>query len=95
VNLSSCRWRSRIERGCILLNGGIATDAAVVLKPLDTLTYFRAPWAEPDVPNFVDVLFEDEDMVKSLIPVLLSCLAHFIDLAVRPECQNLLLSCFA
>lgn len=30
------------------------------------LVYTRAPWQEPDVPNYMDILYEDEDMVSCL-----------------------------
>lgn len=58
------RWKSRIQRGLVKLNGQVATDPQILLRPSDTLVYFRAPWQEPDVPNYVDVLYEDEHMVR-------------------------------
>lgn len=55
-------WRQRVERGLIQLNGRPAS----INDPLsvnDILTYHRPPWEEPEVPDDVQLLYEDKEIL--------------------------------
>jgi len=54
-------WRSRIHQGQILLNGErVAAQTALQLN--QSLSYFRPPWHEPNVPLTFEILYEDADL---------------------------------
>ncbi|MBE9241254.1 RluA family pseudouridine synthase [Synechocystis salina] len=54
-------WQERIERGQIQLNGQ-PINPHHPLQSGQILTYWRSPWAEPDVPLSLSVLYQDEDI---------------------------------
>ena len=65
---TEAEWRSRIERGLILLDGQMARSQQVLDKG-QRLTYRRLPWQEPKVPMDFEVLYEDEDLWAIAKPV--------------------------
>ena len=54
-------WQQRIEAGQILVDDHPATPATVLEKG-QTLTYWRSPWVEPDVPLDLPILYQDQDL---------------------------------
>ncbi len=77
---SEHEWLERIERGAVRLDGAVVTPSTV-LRTGQTLSYERAPWAEPEAPSTFDVLYEDDDLVAvdkpSGLPVLPG--GHYLD----------------
>ena len=53
------QWQSRIEQGQIHLDNQ-PVHPHTRLKPNQTLSYHRSPWAEPNVPLTFDILHEDD-----------------------------------
>jgi hypothetical protein len=43
------------------------SSACVFCRAGDRLTYFRLPWAEPDAPSSITILYEDEHVVSKAI----------------------------
>ncbi|WP_228015783.1 pseudouridine synthase [Synechocystis salina] len=54
-------WQERIELGQIAVDGK-TVNPSYPLQAGQTLTYWRSPWAEPDVPLTLPVLYQDEDL---------------------------------
>lgn len=57
------RWRARIEHNQITINGVPTPNPNHLLSTRCTLAYHRPPWAEPDAPHSLDVLYADAHMV--------------------------------
>ncbi|AIE75346.1 MULTISPECIES: RluA family pseudouridine synthase [unclassified Synechocystis] len=54
-------WQERIESGQIQVDGhSVKTSHPLQLG--QTLTYWRSPWAEPEVPLQLPILYRDEDL---------------------------------
>lgn len=51
------RWRTHIREGRVRLDGA-ACDVSTVLVVRQRLEYHRAPWAEPDVPLELPILYD-------------------------------------
>ena len=60
-------WRERLLRGLILLDGEVAT-ADAELRAGQQLSYVRPPWREPKVPDGIEILHEDEDLIAVAKP---------------------------
>ncbi|NJM47362.1 MAG: RluA family pseudouridine synthase [Alkalinema sp. RU_4_3] len=60
-------WRSRIESGLVQLDGALTTHETTLTLG-QTLTYYRPPWQEPEVPCRFDLLYEDEDLLVVVKP---------------------------
>lgn len=59
---TEAEWRDRIARGAVRVDGRqVASDA--VLRAGQTVTYDRAPWAEPDTPTAFGVLYADDQII--------------------------------
>ena len=67
------QWRERIQSRQILLEDK-STTADTFLQAGQTLTYYRPPWKEPEVPLSFEVIYEDMDLLivnkPSGLPVL-------------------------
>jgi len=61
---SAAEWTERICNGQVKIDGRRVCDA---LTPLpaggSTLQYVRRPWREPEAPNYVRLLYEDEHVL--------------------------------
>lgn len=60
-------WKSRLDKGEILLNG-VQAHPGVVLEPGVWLVWRRPPWEEPDVPRAYELLYEDNDLLAVAKP---------------------------
>lgn len=73
-------WKTHIEEGRVHLNGERVTPDTH-LKVGHTLTYDRPPWVEPEAPQNIEVLHQDDHIVvvnkPSGLPVLPG--GHFLD----------------
>ncbi|KAL6011120.1 hypothetical protein ACLOJK_001564 [Asimina triloba] len=47
----------------ITVDGQVVTDPDITLRDGSTLLYSRLPWREPDAPHFLEILYEDDDMI--------------------------------
>ncbi|KAL6901880.1 hypothetical protein ACP4OV_004756 [Aristida adscensionis] len=57
-------WIRRIRNGQIMVDGEVVTDPDMTPRDGSKLVYRRLPWQEPFAPYFLDVLYEDDDMVS-------------------------------
>lgn len=55
-------WQARLNGGEVVLDGMNASGKEI-LRAGETLVWNRPPWAEPDAPQYFDVLFEDEHLL--------------------------------
>ena len=60
-------WRQRFAVGLIRLDGELAA-ADAPLRSGQLLTYQRPPWREPQVPDDIEVVFEDDDLIAVAKP---------------------------
>eukprot|EP00882_Tetradesmus_deserticola_P018339 GHRQ01019698.1.p1 GENE.GHRQ01019698.1~~GHRQ01019698.1.p1 ORF type:complete len:307 (+),score=69.96 GHRQ01019698.1:351-1271(+) len=62
-------WLQRIQNNQVLLSAtGKPVAPDTVLKAGERLTYFRLPWAEPEAPSSISVLYEDEHVLAVAKP---------------------------
>ncbi|EFJ46800.1 pseudouridine synthase [Volvox carteri f. nagariensis] len=61
-------WTSRIVGGQVAINGSTVLEPDHVLRVGDVVSYTRRPWREPPSPSYVDVLYEDDDVVALCKP---------------------------
>jgi 23S rRNA pseudouridine1911/1915/1917 synthase len=55
-------WQQKLNNGEVTLNGVTATGSESVTSG-QALVWNRPPWIEPDVPQQLEVLFEDADLL--------------------------------
>ncbi|KAF6255500.1 RNA pseudourine synthase 5-like protein [Scenedesmus sp. NREL 46B-D3] len=66
---SAQEWLHRIQNNQISFTAtGKPAAADSVLKAGDRLTYFRLPWAEPEAPSSITLLYEDEHVLAIAKP---------------------------
>jgi 23S rRNA pseudouridine1911/1915/1917 synthase len=56
-------WHQRLAEDEIELNGVGVKDADRILVVGDVLIWHRPPWVEPDVPEHVDIIHDDGDLL--------------------------------
>jgi len=56
------RWRERIDRGLVSVDGRVARPDATLRAGQD-IVWARPPWQEPDVPTTFDVRYDDGDVL--------------------------------
>lgn len=66
---SKDEWHQKVADGLVEVNGSLCADATAAVYVGDSITYKRPPWMEPyfgnggKLPNYLPILFEDEDIV--------------------------------
>ncbi|XP_060675444.1 RNA pseudouridine synthase 5 isoform X3 [Ziziphus jujuba] len=56
-------WLQRIQNGQIAVDGEVIRDPDTILRIGSKLVYHRLPWEEPEAPYFLQILYEDDDMI--------------------------------
>ena len=64
---SESEWRTRLERGEVLVQGAPAS-ATDLLRPGQRLTWRRPPWEEPAVPLAYAILYRDTELLATAKP---------------------------
>lgn len=55
-------WDHRIRAAQVTLNGA-ATSPSSILRGNDVVVYMRPPYSEPDCPDYLQILYQDIDMI--------------------------------